>query len=93
MTNQEAEKIANEDGFSGRFKMYRESLKFRIESIEFLRLEMEKIDRINNPEAFNYLVKFSDNIYQIIKDEEQEFMTKDGETLKQLEAWVEAVYG
>lgn len=90
MTDEEILKLANKDGFPAQFREYREFLRLKLSALELLRIEEGNIDKKNDPEGFEIYSEFSREIHETIKDEEQKFMAKNGDTLKQLEEWVKA---
>ncbi len=90
MTDEEILKIANKDGFPAQFKQYREFLRLKLSALQFLEVERESIDKNKDPKGFKYCLDLADEINEIIKEEEQKFMAKNGNILKQLMAWAEA---
>lgn len=74
--------------FDESFKKHREFLKEKLDSVQFLIMQRNKINRNENSEEFDNFIKQEDEIMKIIEIEEQKFMTIYGENLKQWEEWV-----
>jgi len=89
MTDEEILKISNKDDFPAQFNKYREFLKIKIANLEFLAMERNRINKDEDPEGFKHYLDLADEINEIIRDEEQKFMAKNGDILKLIENWVE----
>ena len=89
MTDEGMLKKANKDDLPAQFERYREFLKIKMANLEFLAMERNRINKDENPEGFKHYLDLAHEINEIIRDEEQKFMTKNGDILKLIENWVE----